>query len=127
MDDSKTQEVEQVEVTCRVCHKTYVPSPLNDFYLDGDNPKIGRCERCLISEEFKKSDPVVVPTDKIGLLCKPGQGVTTCSFLLAGRDGFMCSKGTGFQAEIDKRRAAGTMGAKGNNCSGPPHYKPIAS
>ena len=117
------------EVTCRKCHATYVPSFIRDFYPDGKDPKVGLCESCMMQENFgpkePPKEPVDIPEEKIKTLCKPGDGAATCSFLLAGRGArFSCSKGTAFQATIDNRRAAGTMGAKGDNCSGPPDYKP---
>jgi hypothetical protein len=57
-------------------------------------------------------------------LCKMGQGDTCCAFLVAGRNGFACAKGTDMAGHIHYRLAEGTMNAKGNNCSGPPHFTP---
>ncbi len=53
-------------------------------------------------------------------VCKMGQGEETCSFLGMGQGGFRCLKGTELQAIIEARRAAGVMGAKGDNCQGDP-------
>lgn len=60
-------------------------------------------------------------------VCKLGKGAATCSFLTMGGGGFECAKGTAFEAAIRQRWAAGTMGAKGDNCSGPPDFAPALS
>lgn len=125
MNGSELKETAQEAVTCRVCGTTYVPSFFNDFYADGVDPKIGRCERCFLTEVLARPRPIIIPEDKFFLLCKAGKGEATCSFLILGKGGFMCAKGTDFQPEIDRRRAAGKMGAMGNNCSGSPKYEPI--
>ncbi len=56
-------------------------------------------------------------------VCRPGQGAKTCSFLLAGPDGMECAKGTPLEGMIWARRS--TMNAKGENCSGPPNFRPF--
>ena len=58
--------------------------------------------------------------------CAPSSGPATCSFLLMGADGWHCAKEeAGLRAQIEQRRAAGTMKAKGDNCSGPPTFTVI--
>lgn len=59
-------------------------------------------------------------------LCGMGEGEACCSFLLAGADGFECAKAPGnegFRRTLESRRAAGTMVAKADRCSGPPAFK----
>ena len=51
-------------------------------------------------------------------ICKVGQGDECCAFLVMGRDGFECVKGTELKLLIDLRLAEGTMNAKGDNCKG---------
>jgi hypothetical protein len=53
-------------------------------------------------------------------VCRIGQGERTCSFLANGANGWECLKGTSLEAHILSRRAK--MVAKGDNCSGPPHF-----
>ena len=62
-----------------------------------------------------------LPNEHVQKICKYGQGEATCSFLIMGTD-FECAKRTPFQGPIDQCRAQGTMVAKANNCSGPPHF-----
>ena len=58
-------------------------------------------------------------------LCKMGKGAETCSFLgMEAGVGFACQKGTEIEGLIRSRRKAGTMSAKGDNCSGPPDFTP---
>jgi hypothetical protein len=115
------------QVTCRKCHATYTPSFVRDFYPDGDDPKIGQCESCMMAELFALKEPVLIQEDKLKSVCKLGGGVATCSFLCADGGGFKCAKGSSLELSIRERHEAGTMVAKGDNCQGPPDYKPIAS
>lgn len=56
-------------------------------------------------------------------VCRFGGRETTCAFLAMG-DGFFCAKGMPHVAEVIRGRLAdGTMGAKGDNCSGPPDFE----
>lgn len=66
----------------------------------------------------------VLTSDHVKKVCNPGQGAKTCSFLIGGAGGLECAKGTMWQAQIAERRAAKTMDARGDNCSGPPNFKP---
>lgn len=115
------------QVTCRKCGATYTPSFLRDFYPDGDDQKIGRCEGCMMAEAFAPKGPVLIDKDKLEPVCKLGSGKTCCSFLAADGDGFKCVKGSSLEATIRERREAGTMGAMGDHCQGPPDYKPITA
>lgn len=112
-------------VTCRKCRRTYVPDVSFDFYPDGDDPKVGRCERCLMTEELAPKLPQNIPTGHDKEVCKFGQGPATCAFLIiAGEDGLQCAKGSGYERVIQTRLSEGTMRAKGEYCSGPPEFKP---
>jgi hypothetical protein len=110
------------EVTCRECGATYVPNFVRDFYPDGADPKIGRCESCVMSQAFS---PKKIDADKLKSVCKLGEQQETCSYLIAGADGFECAKGSSLHREIQQRREAGTIRAMGDNCQGPPDYKPV--
>ncbi|TSC81683.1 MAG: hypothetical protein G01um101419_774 [Parcubacteria group bacterium Gr01-1014_19] len=55
-------------------------------------------------------------------VCGLGNKEKTCSFLMMSADGFECAKKTAIEAVINQRRDAGTMNAKGDNCSGPPNF-----
>lgn len=54
-------------------------------------------------------------------VCGLASGETTCAFLTVG-GAWECAKGTGTEWTIRDRLKAGTMNAKGNNCSGPPDF-----
>lgn len=60
-------------------------------------------------------------------LCKMGQGAECCAFLCFGAGGFCCAKRSGIEGIIRQRLAAGTINAKGDNCSGPPAFVPNLS
>ena len=64
-----------------------------------------------------------LPKDHLKNVCKIGQGEATCSFLAFGADGWSCLKGTALEGAIRERRANGTINAKGDNCSGQPHFQ----
>lgn len=56
---------------------------------------------------------------RLNELCRPGRGADTCRYLGGGAMGFECLKHQdGFRQEIDRRSAAGSMNANGNNCDG---------
>ncbi len=63
--------------------------------------------------------------EQVADVCKLRGGVLCCSFLMMGSE-FECSKGTPLEANILARREAGTMNAKGDNCSGPPDFEATA-
>jgi hypothetical protein len=56
-------------------------------------------------------------------MCGLATGEKTCAFLTVGRE-WECAKGTGTEWPIRVRLEAGSMNAKGDNCSGPPDYTP---
>lgn len=59
------------------------------------------------------------------LICKKGMGGNCCSYLaMTVPNTWACAKELpDIYPIIDRRRAEGTMVAKGNNCSGPPDFK----
>ncbi len=61
-----------------------------------------------------------IPEGYVKPMCQPNTECA-CSFLIFG-DGFECAKGTFMEKLIEERRRAGTMNAKGDNCSGPPDF-----
>lgn len=63
----------------------------------------------------------------IKTICQIGRGAETCSFLIAGANGFECAKGTGLEQAINERRETKAMNALGDNCSGPPEFKPVVA
>ncbi|MBU6231096.1 MAG: hypothetical protein KGI45_01080 [Patescibacteria group bacterium] len=70
------------------------------------------------------NEPTPLSEDRVKTLCKMGRGPDTCSFLIAGT-GMCCAKGSVFEQAILERRP--TMKAQGDNCSGPPEFKPNAN
>jgi hypothetical protein len=113
------------QVTCMDCGKTFVPSFRFDFYQDDTNPEVGRCERCMMAKEF--AQPVLGEPSKLPLgydenVCKKGRDELTCSFLGFAGTGFSCLKGSSFEFTILQKKAEGSMGSKGDNCSGPPDF-----
>ena len=56
-------------------------------------------------------------------VCGLGNGEKTCAFLLLGAGGMECAKRSGVEKVIRSRLSAGTMVAKGDNCSGPPLWR----
>lgn len=120
------------KVTCSRCGYTYVPPFSFDFYQTGDDPKMGLCERCLVSGALvtrKKPDPVTVPDGYETKVCRMGNGRATCKFLgvTPGDRGSMyaCLKGSSLEDIILRR--PDTMRSKGDNCSGPPDFKSISA
>jgi len=111
-------------VICMDCEEKFVPSPAFDFYPDGDDPKIGRCEKCLMAKAFDKPSESPLPPNYEDTVCKPGKGEKACSFLgmLGGKREFSCLKNSYSDKEIRRRRDEGSMSAKGDNCSGPPDF-----
>jgi len=115
------------QATCRKCNLTFVPSFTFDFYPDGEDPNVGLCETCMLNEALGRpktpnNGPVPLPAGYEETVCKRGQRNLTCSFIGATGSGFHCLKGTAFEPEINRRRAEGSIGARGDNCSGPPDF-----
>jgi hypothetical protein len=111
------------EVECRKCHDRYVPSFTKDYY-GGKDGQGGLCESCMMTEALEqKPAPVDTPQDPREGNCKLTQGSATCRYLVNQMGRWQCTKGSSLQEEIDQRSAS--MGAKGNNCSGPPDFKTL--
>lgn len=53
-------------------------------------------------------------------ICKIGQGVSCCRYLVAGPKGLECAKVTDHKQVLDFRAATGTMTARSDNCGGYP-------
>ena len=71
------------------------------------------------------NEPTSLISTQVKNLCKIGKGPKTCSFLGMGAGAvWRCLKGSELEATIIERRSS--MGAKGDNCSGPPDFKPNA-
>ena len=69
------------------------------------------------------SDIAQIPGGHERSVCRLGDGEATCAFLMFG-GGWLCAKAVpGIAATVRGRLAAGTMVAKGDNCSGPPEFK----
>jgi len=68
-------------------------------------------------------DPLI-PAEHVEKICRPGQ--PGCCAFLASRQPpeYFCAKAApDLLRAIQSRLAEGTMGAQGDNCSGPPDYK----
>ncbi len=70
-----------------------------------------------------KDGGTVIAEERANKVCKIGQREKTCSYLAFSSGGYTCEKGSAFEARIRDRRAAGSMYAKGDNCSGPPFFR----
>ena len=55
---------------------------------------------------------------RIKEICKIGQGVKTCRYILVGKDGFECAKDTDCGKVIDGKVARGEFSAESINCDG---------
>lgn len=54
-------------------------------------------------------------------VCQFNKGRSACSYLAVNpKESWCCLKGSEMEETIRKRREAGTMGALGDNCPGPP-------
>lgn len=71
--------------------------------------------------------PAVIPDGYETSVCALGAGEATCAFLTFGGDlpEWRCAKSSEIEPLIRARLAEGTMAARGDNCSGPPDYRPI--
>lgn len=70
------------KVTCRKCGHTYIPTFMFDFYPDGKDPKVGLCEKCMMTEVLAPKPLQGIPTGHNKSVCKFGQGSATCAFLV---------------------------------------------
>lgn len=57
-------------------------------------------------------------------VCRSQKPGGTCSFLMMGGDGWECAKDTPFESALRARSEKRVMNAMGDNCSGPPDFKP---
>jgi len=114
--------------TCMDCKLVFVPSLSFDFYQEGSNPEVGRCENCMIVNAFgsESNEPFPLPAEYYKeRVCKVGKGEKTCSFLGFNNGSVLsCMKGSDMESIIMAKLAENTMKAKGDNCSGPPNFKP---
>lgn len=121
MPDEKTY-------TCKDCGLTFVPSFEFDFYPDeSGNPESGYCENCMLKNAFgskPSNEPVPIPEGHDTKICKRGMGAETCAYLGFSGERFQCLKNSSFEEQIKKRLAENSMGAKSDNCSGPPDFGP---
>jgi hypothetical protein len=66
-----------------------------------------------------QSEPIaLIPDDTLHSICKIGQGKACCRYVIAGPGGIECAKHTDLRNLLDKRVAAGTFVAQGDNCAG---------
>jgi hypothetical protein len=67
----------------------------------------------------------LIPNEHVEKVCKPGCGEETCRYLASRQlPDYFCAKGDKDLLKfIELRVAQGTLGSKGDNCSGPPDYK----
>jgi hypothetical protein len=109
------------EIKCERCGKKWVPNFVVDEYeIDG----MTLCEYCAMPIFMDCAEPEVISEDRATSICCKGQGEKVCAFLGFGGQ-YTCLKHTTFQKNILVRLESGQMGAKGNNCSGLPAFKPI--
>lgn len=63
-----------------------------------------------------------LPDGHIENVCRIGQGDKCCAYLSAGVSWACAKEIPGVRAAIEERLELGTMGSKGDNCSGPPAF-----
>lgn len=111
------------EVTCRSCKRKYTSSFFDDFYPDDQkNPTVGLCERCFMAEVFAPKH--IASELHINIVCKMSQPGACMFLVFDGKP--KCAKRSSMHKHITSRATAGEMRATGDNCSGPPDFKPIA-
>ena len=122
-----SERLPEKKFTCRKCAHSFTPSFGFDFYPDGEDPEVGLCERCMMSQAFsecEKLDPRPITNEHhLSGVCRIRQGAETCRYLCFSGQ-MCCAKGSKLQAFIDQRFAEGGMDAKGDHCSGPPNFTP---
>jgi len=106
--------------TCQgPCRKTWTPSFVGDCYeIDG----FKMCDRCAMPYILKTRMPETIDSQHVDTVCKIGEGEATCAFLLVGGPNFSCAKYTQHEETPRNRVEEGSMGAKRDNCSGPPAF-----
>lgn len=110
------------EKTCASCKRQFVPTFAFDFYQTGDDPEVGVCERCMLRGALAPRDPVAIPDGYLHEVCRYSQKENTCIFIAIGAQGHICTKGTPVVNILAERLAAGETVAKGDHCSGSPHF-----
>lgn len=109
------------KMICDNCKKQWAPSFYDDMYdIDG----VVMCESCAMPYFRKSRDLEPINSEYAIRVCQPGQGETTCAFLGASPK-FMCTKCTPVEEVLRNKLKNGLMGAKGDNCSGPPAFNII--
>lgn len=64
------------------------------------------------------------PTDDhVNAICQPGRKAACCRYLASDGNGWACVKFHDAGRVIEARVAAGSMVARGDNCSGPPLFE----
>ena len=58
-------------------------------------------------------------------ICRIGQGLDCCRYLIAGREGFECAKLTSLKKLLDDRVLQDNITAQGDNCNGYPFEESI--
>jgi hypothetical protein len=106
--------------TCAKCHRVWVPDFSLDCYTIDD---VELCEPCAMPYLLKSGNPEPIDQERITNVCKLGQGNAACAFLaMSMSPGFGCAKRSSLEDTIRQRIQEGSMGAKGDNCSGPPAF-----
>ncbi len=113
--------------TCMTCKLEFKPSFKFDFYPVGNDPEIGDCEGCMMKKAFasepaKHSEPVKISELTAISLCQAGKGAKACRYVMNSGGDWCCAKASDYQAMLDSRKDS--MGAQGDNCSGPPDFVP---
>lgn len=67
---------------------------------------------------------LLIPAHHVAAVCRPGDRENCCAFIASDAPpSFFCAKGDPLLVlAIRERLAEGSMGARGDNCSGPPDY-----
>jgi hypothetical protein len=69
-------------------------------------------------------DICTIPTAHVEKVCKPGQPGCCAYLASAAPPTFFCAKGVpSLLAVVQARLEAGTLGARGDNCAGPPGWE----
>jgi hypothetical protein len=70
------------------------------------------------------SDYTIITEQMAQTLCLEGQGERCCSYMILTTEGRACAKGSNLFPMLAERHLMKTMGALGDNCSGPPSFIP---
>ena len=112
-------------MTCSKCATSYIPSPTRDFYEDPEVPGRYFCEKC-ITDPLQLPPPVDITVERSLDLCRKSEKGGTCRFLVSGTESvFACAKNSNMHAFLNGRALEGKLKAQGDNCTGPPDFKPL--